>query len=255
MNSEQKGNSLAQFTIHIRVKNTNRIMKEKLLIVGTSHTARSIYSYVKDYDLYNLLGFVVDKEYKTIDRYCDKPVFTFDNLPSEFDKEKDFLFIAIEWDRLNAVRKKVYLRLKNEGYRLANIISPHAMIHGNILGDNCWITDGVIIENDVTIYEDVMIKSRATIQHLSTIEPHCFVGANSLLAGHVHLGEQTYVGISATIFDAVNIGKKCLIGACTYVKRHIPDCSVIKTKNDEFVMKQYGEDEIENKLLTSISIR
>ena len=95
-------------------------MKEKLLIVGTSHTARSIYSYVKDYDLYNLLGFVVDKEYKTIDRYCDKPVFTFDNLPSEFDKEKDFLFIAIEWDRLNAVRKKVYLRLKNEGYRLAN---------------------------------------------------------------------------------------------------------------------------------------
>lgn len=230
-------------------------MKQNLLIVGTSVTAQSIYSYVKDYELYNLLGFVVDKEYKTTDIYCNNPVFTFDNLPSEFDKEKDYLFIAMEWDKLNATRRKVYLRLKNEGYKLANIISPHAMIHGNILGDNCWITDGVIIENDVNVYEDVMIKSRATIAHLSTIEPHCFVGANSFLAGGVHLGEQTYVGISATIFNSVNVGKKCLIGACTYVKRHLPDCSVIKTKNDEFIIKQYGEDEIENKLLASIRIR
>ena len=230
-------------------------MKQKLLIVGISTTARSIYSYVIDYKLFDLLGFVVDKEYKTIDSYCDKPVFTFDNLPSDFDKEEDYLFIAMEWDKLNATRKNMYLRLKSEGYKLANIISPYAIIHGNILGDNCWITDGVIIENDVNIYENVMIKSRATIAHLSTVEPHCFVGANSFLAGKVHLGEQTYVGISASIFNSVNIGKKCLIGACTYVKRHLPDCSVIKTKNDEFIIKQYGEDEIENKLLASIKIR
>lgn len=229
--------------------------KQKLLIVGTSVTARSIYTYVVDYKLYDLLGFVVDKEYKNCDTYCDMPVYTFDTLPSEFNIEKDFLFIAMEWDRLNATRRKVYLRLKGEGYKLANIISPHAIIHGNILGDNCWITDGVIIENDVKIYEDVMIKSRATIAHLSTVEAHCFVGANSFMAGGVHVGEQSYIGISASIFNSVNIGKKCLVGACTYVKRHLPDYSVIKTKNDEFIIKQYDENEIENKLLASIRIR
>lgn len=233
----------------------NDMEKQNLLIVGTSVTARSIYKYVVDYELFNLLGFVVDSEYKTCDTYCDMPVYTFDALPAGFNKEEDFLFIAMEWDRLNATRRKVYLRLKDEGYKLANIISPHAIIHGNVLGDNCWITDGVIIENDVNIHEDVMIKSRATIAHLSTIEAHCFVGANSFLAGGVHVGEQTYIGISATIFNSVNIGRKCLVGACTYVKRHLPDFSVIKTKNDEFVIKQYDEEEIENKLLASIRIR
>ncbi len=230
-------------------------MKKKLLIVGTSITARSIYTYVIDYDLFNLLGFVVDKEYKTCDTYCDRPVFTFDELPEGFDKANDYLFIAMEWDKLNATRKKLYQRLKSEGFKMANIVSPHAIIHGNIMGDNCWICDGVIIENDVKIYEDVMVKSGAKIAHLSTIYPHCFVGANSFLAGGVNLGEQTYVGVSATIFNSVNIGKKCLIGACVYVKRHLPDCSVIKTKNDEFDIKQYSEDEIENKLLAAIKIR
>lgn len=230
-------------------------MKQNLLIVGTSVTAQSISCYVKDYDLFNILGFVVDKEYKQDDTYLGEPVYTFDALPKEFDKSRDFLFVAMEWDKLNATRRKVYLRLKEEGYKLANIISPHAIIHGNIIGDNCWITDGVIIENDVIIHEDVMIKSRATIAHLSTIEAHCFVGANSFLAGGVHVGEQTYIGISASIFNSVNIGKKCLVGACTYVKRHLPDFSVIKTKNDEFIIKQYNEDEIENKLLASVRVR
>lgn len=230
-------------------------MKQNLLIVGTSVTAQSIRCYVKDYELFNLLGFVVDKEYKKSDTYLDEPVYTFDSLPKEFDKSKDRLFVAMEWDKLNSTRRKLYTRLKSEGYKFANIISPHAIIHGEIMGDNCWICDGVIIENNVKIYEDVMVKSGAKIAHLSTIYPHCFVGANSFLAGGVNIGEQTYIGVSATIFNSVNVGKKCLIGACTYVKRHLPDFSVIKTKSDEFVIKQYGEEEIESKLLAAVKIR
>ncbi len=230
-------------------------MKENLLIVGTSTTARSVYSYVVDYELFNLIGFVVDKEYKTCDSYCDKPVYTFDALPAEFDKSKDCLFIAMEWDRLNATRRKLYERLKNEGYKLANIISPHAIIHGEIIGDNCWICDNVVIENDVIIHNNVFVKTAATIHHLSIVEDHCFVGARSQMAGGVRIGEQTYIGIGAIIFNGVNVGKKCLIGGATYVKRHLPSFSTIKTKNDEFVIKQYGEDEIENKLLAAIKIR
>lgn len=230
-------------------------MKQNLLIVGISVTAQSIRCYVKDYELFNLLGFVVDKEYKKSDTYLDEPVYTFDSLPKEFDKSKDCLFVAMEWDKLNSTRRKLYTRLKSEGYKFANIISPHAIIHGEIMGDNCWICDGVIIENNVKIYEDVMVKSGAKIAHLSTIYPHCFVGANSFLAGGVNIGEQTYIGVSATIFNSVNIGKKCLVGGATYVKRHLPDCSVIKTKNDDFIIKQYPEEEIESKLLAAVKVR
>ena len=229
--------------------------KRNLIIVGTSITARSIYIFVRDYNLYNILGFVVDKEYKKCEEYCGLPVYDFDHLPDTFDKSRDYLFIAMEWDRLNAVRRDMYNRLKSEGYKLANIISPHAIIHGEIKGDNCWICDLVCIENDVIIHEDVLIKTKATIAHLSEIDKHSFIGANSFIAGGVHIGEQTYLGISSTIFNSVFIGKKCLVGACVYVKRHLPDFSIIKTRNDEFITKQYCENEIESKLLASIKIR
>lgn len=230
-------------------------MKRNLIIVGTSTTARSIYTYVVDYDLFNLLGFVVDKEYKTCDTYCDMPVYTFDALPYGFNKEEDFLFIAMEWDRLNATRRKLYERLKIEGYKLANIISPHAIIHGTIAGDNCWVCDNVVIENDALIHDDVFIKTGAFVQHMSEVGSHCFVGARSQMAGGVTVGEQSYIGIGAIIFNEVNVGKKCLIGGATYVKRHLPDFSVIKTKNDEFDIKTYDEDVIESKLLAAVKIR
>ncbi len=218
-------------------------------------TAQSIRCYVKDYELFNLLGFVVDKEYKKSDIYLDETVYTFDSLPHEFDKSRDYLFVAMEWDKLNSTRRKLYTRLKSEGYKLANIISPHAIIHGEIKGENCWICDNVVIENDAVIYDDIFLKTGAIVQHLSVIESHCFIGARTLMAGGVHIGEQSYIGIGAIIFNSVNIGKKCLVGGATYVKRHLPDFSVIKTKSDDFIIKQYPEEEIESKLLASVRIR
>lgn len=47
---------------------------ENLLIVGVSTTARSIYKFVTDYNLYRILGFVVDKQYKAMESYCGLPV-------------------------------------------------------------------------------------------------------------------------------------------------------------------------------------
>lgn len=226
-----------------------------LYIFGISTTARSIWKFVGDYNLFNIKGFVVDAAYKTCDTYCGLPVFELENLPESFDKDKDLLFIAMEWDRLNAVRKNIYLRLKKEGFRFANIISPHALLHSDIEGENCWICDKVVIENDVIIHDNVFVKTGATIAHFSEVGAHAFIGANSFTAGNCKIGEQTYLGICSTIFNSVKVGSKCLVGACVYVKRNLADNSVIKTKNDEFVITQFNEEEIESKLLASIKIR
>lgn len=228
---------------------------EKLLIFGANTTARSIYKFVSDYHLFDIIGFTVDARYKTIDTFCNLPVYDFENLPSSFNKKTDYLFIAMEWDHLNATRRNVYDRIKGLGFKLANIVSPNAIVHGNLNGDNCWICDNVVIENDAEIFDDVMIKTGAIVAHLSVVENHCFVGARSYLAGNVHVGEQSYIGVGAVVFDNVCIGKKCLVGAAVYVKRHLPNFSVIKTPNDEFVIKTFDETEIENKLLASVSVR
>lgn len=230
-------------------------MKSKLVLFGASTTARAVYKFVKDYDLYDIIGFVQDKEYKTEETYCGLPIYDFESLKEVFNKETDFLFVAVQWNRLNGDRKRYYTRLKGEGYRLANIISPTAIIHGTVKGDNCWICDYVVVENDSEIGNDVFIKPKSTIQHNAIVEDHCFIASHTLFAGDVHIGEQSYIGVASVVFNGVKIGKKCIIGGGVTVKRHVPDFTLVKTPNDFFITKTYTENEIENKMLASITIR
>ena len=54
---------------------------------------------------------------------------------------------------------------------------------------------------------------------------------------------------------AVVFGKKCIIGACVAVKRNMPDFSKYSTSSENIVLKQYNEQEIEDKLLYSKNVR
>lgn len=226
-----------------------------LVIFGTSTTAESIYEFVVYHKLFNVVGFTVDN--KEINEFKGLPVYNLSELEvkSTFNKNEDFLFVAIQWNYLNKVRRNVYKRLKSEGYKLANIISPNTLIYGEIKGDNCWISDFVIIEHSSKIGSNIYIKTKAYVAHGCIIENHCFIGANSFIAGLVKIGEQSFVGISSNIFDDLVIGKKCLVGACTIVKRNMPDFSSIKTNSENYIVKNYTEDEIESKLVSSKNIR
>ena len=225
-------------------------MKKDLIIIGTSTNARHAYHFVKDYDLYNVIGFAVNRDYITSNEFMGLPVYAIEDLEEIIDKQEVVLFVALLWNRLNAERKHLYLKLKQEGFTFANLISPKATIRGNIDGDNCWIHDFVTIQNDSHIGSNVACMAYSLVGSNSKIGDHCFLGAKSTVAGGCSVGDQTFVGINCTVFDDTKVGKKCILGACTAVKRNVPDYSAYKTSSD-ILIKQYSEDEIEEKLVFS----
>ena len=207
------------------------------------------------YKLFNLLGFAVNKSYIKERTFCGKPVYAIENLDDIIDKENDFLFVAILWNRLNADRKKVYLTLKQAGYKFANLIAPNAIVKGDLTGDNSWISDFAIVEVGSTIGANCFINSSAFIADNCVISDHCFIAVKSLVAGGCKVGEQSFIGLNATLFDDTVVGKKCIVGACTAVKRNLPDYSKITTSLDSFNIKQYTEEEIEFKLISELNVR
>lgn len=227
---------------------------EKLIIVGTSTNARHIYEFVTDYNLFDIVGFAVDEKYRTTDTFYNKPVFSLETLAEQVDKNDVKVFIALLWNRLNADRRDLYSRLKAQGYQFANIISPKAVIRGKINGDNCWIHDFVLIQNDAVIGNDVAVMAFSLIGAGSIIEDHCFLGAKSTVGGGSSIGSQSFVGINCTVFDDTQIGEKCILGACTAVKRNMPNYSYIKTSS-AYEIKQYDKDTIEEKLIFSKNVR
>ncbi len=228
--------------------------KEKLIIIGTGPNGKNAYKFIKRYGLFDILGFAVNAEYKISDTFLDLPVYEIEYLENIIDKDKTYLFAALLWNRLNADRKDLYLSLKERGYKFANLISPKASIHGAIAGDNCWIHDFVTIQSDTVIKNNIAILPYSLVCDNCVIGDHCFLGAKATIGGGTEIGEQTFVGMNCTVFDDTKVGKKCILGACAAVKRNVPDNSVYKTSSD-MVIKQYDENEIEQKLLYRKNIR
>lgn len=230
-------------------------MKEKLIIVGLGTNARHVYEFVRYYELYDVVGFAVNSAYKSVDTFYDLPVYTLENLIEEYGNENFVVFVALLWNHLNRDRKQLYDYCKSRGYRMINLVSPKAIVRGKLLGDNCWIHDFVIIQNDAKLESNIAIMAYSLIGADTIVSSHCFFGARAVLGGGSSIGEQCFVGINATVFDDTTIGKKCIIGACTAVKRNMPDFSRYVTKTDDIVIKQYTEDEVEEKLVFSKNVR
>lgn len=223
---------------------------ENLIIVGLSTTAHHVYSFVSYHKLYNVIGFAVNEEYRTVDTFHGLPVYGLESLKNE-NLGDYYVFIAMLWNRLNGDRQRLYDYCKAEGLKMANLVSPLAVLRSPLKGDNCWIHDFVVIQNDSILESDVAIMSGSLIGADTQIGAHCFFGAQSVFGGGSSIGERSFVGIKATVFDDTTIGKKCIIGACAAVKRNMPDFSKWATASDNIVIKQYAENEVEEKLMFS----
>lgn len=221
---------------------------DKLIIIGVSETAERIFTFCQLYNLYEVVGFAVNKEYRKIDTLHGLPVWNIEDLSKYIDIANDFIFIALFWNHLNGDRRRLYEQMKSRGYRFANIISPRASVRG-IIGENCWLMDFVVVQEGAQIGDNVIIADNVFVGNLGYISDHCFIGAKSTIMGSSKIGMQTFVGIGATVFEGITIGNMSLVGACTIVKQDIPDCTVIKAEQVNNKIKNYCPDEMEKKMI------
>jgi len=228
---------------------------EKLVIVGMGANSRLALSFIQSHNLFDVIGFAVNEEYKDRKSFEGFPVYSLEKLNEEMQTTDFLVFVSLLWNHLNRDRRNLYEYCKSKGYRMANLVSPLAVVRSPLNGDNCWIHDHVVIQNDTIIGSDVAIMQGTLIGADAVVGDHCFFGAHSLFAGGCTIGDQSFVGLHATVFDDTHIGRKCIVGACTAVKRNMPDYSKYVTKSDDIVVKQYTEDEVENKLVFSKNVR
>lgn len=219
----------------------------RLVIIGTSETSERILKFCQLYELFDVVGFAVDREYKKNDMFHQLPVWDIETLDTHINKEEDLIFVALFWNHLNRDRRQLFERLKSKGFHSANIVSPKASVRG-VIGENCWIMDNVIIQEGACIGDNVIIADNALIGNMSKIKNHCFCGANSTVMGGVVVGEQSFLGNCSSILEGVHVGRKCLIGAVTFVKEDLNDFTMIKTDVSNTI-KQYSESEIEMKMI------
>ena len=132
-------------------------------------------------------------------------------------------------------------------------IAPTAVVIGNVsIGENAGVWFGSVLRGD---NEPIIIGRDSNVQencvfHTDpgfplTIGDGCTIGHKTMLHGCT-IGENSLIGMGATILNGARIGKNCLIGACALVPegREIPDNSLVVGMPGK-VVRELNANEIE----------
>lgn len=199
---------------------TQRTENKPLIIFGTGDAAQvAHYLFTLDGNR-NVVAFTVDSAYLQEQEFDEKPVVAFEEIsrlypPAEYD-----MYIATGYNQMNKLREKKYNQAKAMGYTLATYISSRCTYLSQYPpGDNCFIYEDNTIQPFVKIGNNVVLWSGNHIGHHSVIEDHNFLTSHVVVSGRCHIEPNCFIGVNATLRDAIRIRRETLIGAGSVIMK------------------------------------
>lgn len=159
------------------------------------------------------------------------------------NKYKDNLEISIGIGE-PAVREKLFAKIKKDGIEAATLIHPDVYIPKTTkIGKGVTIQYGCFISCNVEIEDYVYIQPQVNVGHDDILKKGCVLSGLSNLAGHVNIGEYTYVGLSSAFKEGISVGNYSIIGMYSAVYKDIPD-EMIAMGNPARPMKKNEEHHV-----------
>ena len=115
------------------------------------------------------------------------------------------------------------------------------IFEGAKIGNNCNICAHTLIEGDVTIGDNVTIKSGVFLWDGLRVANNVFIGPNATFTNDkfprskqypdafpiTHIHESATIGANATILPGITVGKGSMIGAGAVVTQNVPQFAVV----------------------------
>lgn len=192
--------------------------QHSVVIFGTGDLGLLAHCYFSADSDFEVVAFSLDRERIEAPSFLGLPVIAFDELEARFPPADHWLFVAIGYTQLNEPRAERCVRARSLGYRLASYVGSRSLTWPDlVLGDNCMVMDGAIVQPGARLGNGVIVWSGAFIGHHAEIGDDCFVSAHAVLAGRVQLGPRCFVGVNASVRENLRLGASCMIGAGSLV--------------------------------------
>jgi sugar O-acyltransferase (sialic acid O-acetyltransferase NeuD family) len=199
----------------------------KLVLFGTGDIARLAHVYFSTDSKHEVVAFTVDREFCDGERFRDLPLVPFDEVEQRYPPATHAMFIAVSYARMNRVRMDKYEAAKAKGYVLPSYVSSKCtFLSEHPVGDNCFILENNTIQPFVRIGNNVTLWSGNHIGHDVVIEDHCFLASQIVVSGRVHIGEACFIGVNATLRNAITVAPRTLIGAGVVIMKDTEEGAV-----------------------------
>ena len=172
----------------------------KLIIVGDSAFAEIAFEYFDADSNYEVVAFSVERAFLKREVSMGLRVVAFEDIEATFDPAEHDVYVATVYTQLNRLRARLAASAKAKGYALASYVSSRAFVWRNVeIGEHCFIFEDNTVQPFVRIGDNVVLWSGNHVGHHSTIRSNCFVSSHVVISGFCDIGENSFLGVNATI--------------------------------------------------------
>ena len=198
-----------------------RDLNEPLLILGGGGHARVLIDALRT-SKRELLG-VIDPKLSHGSRILDLTVLGGDEVMDHYSPDAVRLINGVGSVQSTGLRQRVYEKFKARGYVFASVVHSSALIGLNVeLEEGVQIMAGVVIQTGCRIGANVILNTRASVDHDCAIGSHVHLAPGVTLSGAVVVDDSVHIGTGAVVIQGVHIGGHSLIGAGAVVLQDIP---------------------------------
>lgn len=117
--------------------------------------------------------------------------------------------------------------LLQEKVLFTTAVHPSATVADDVeLGEGTVVMAGVVINTGTVLGKHCIVNTSCSVDHDCIIGNFVHLSPGVHVAGHVRIGDQTWLGIGATVVNSVSICNDCIIGAGGGVIKHLDESGV-----------------------------
>jgi len=156
------------------------------------------------------------------------PVLGDDSLLTDYPPGSVDLAMGVGSARVSPSRRRIFEQMKRMGYNFRTLIHPGALIGREVLlGEGCQVMAGAVIQAGSALGMNVLVNTRASVDHDCRIGDHAHVGPGAVLGGDVTLGADCHIGCGAALIHGVQLGCGVQVGAGAAVISHCNDETIV----------------------------
>jgi sugar O-acyltransferase (sialic acid O-acetyltransferase NeuD family) len=204
--------------------------KPYLLIYGAGGHAKSIMEIVLQNHDYTIIGIVDDDIKLKGKQVLGIPVLGTRALLPAIEKRGVILAANGVGGIIDiAVRVDIFKLLESSGFSFPTLINPRATLEtSSKVEQGVQVFANAYIGAEAVLHARCMVNTNAVVSHDCEIGSYTHIAPGALLAGHVHVGERTLIGMGVTTTIGIKIGSGVRIGNAAIVLADVPDKMVIQ---------------------------
>lgn len=187
-----------------------------LVIFGDSPFAERIAKYILFEKQLRLLCFTQEDKFCSRKSILNLPVIPLSELRKTVDCNFEII-IAIGYQQMNNLRKKIYKLLVDSGYKLGVWISNNAVVYSEKIGEGTMVLPHAMIGPGCELGKCNFIASSVVLSHDNVVGDYNFVSTNAVLGGGAKINNNCFLGLNCTIKNSIEIADASLIGSATNV--------------------------------------